>query len=214
MSLNVEQFTVNLFGESTFVVWDDATRQAMIIDPGMAKPQEAAMVDQFIEQSRLDLKYLANTHLHLDHCFGNSHVEQRYGLASMAHQSDFELGANIPAQAAMFHLRGEFVSPAKLTPIDEQSVFTLGEEQIRVLHVPGHTPGSVAFYAPKAAWVISGDALFCGSIGRTDLPGGNYAQLVRSISDKLLTLPPETIVYPGHGPSTTVAAELSGNPYL
>ena len=214
MSLNIQQFTVNLFGESTYVVYDDESRQAMIVDAGMTKPYEEAEVDDFIAAKQLQLKYMVNTHLHLDHTFGNRHIEDRYRLSTMAHAADFGLGRDIAGQAAMFHLRGQFFSPTKLVSIDETTRLRLGNDELHVLHVPGHTPGGVAFYAPKSGFVISGDALFAGSIGRADLPGGDYAQLIRSIQTKLLTLPPNTVVYPGHGPATAIGLEMSQNPYL
>lgn len=207
--MEIKQFEFNLFGVNTYIVWDAKSRRAAVIDPGMTSPDEYAVVDSFIADNNLNVARLINTHLHIDHTFGDRHIMNRYGVQLEAHPDDAFLGSRLREQAAMFHLR---VAPEPLS-IDaillQGDVITLGDDSLNVLHIPGHSPGSIVLYNATDGFVITGDVLFCGSIGRTDLPGGNHAALIRGIHEKLLTLPPSTVVYPGHGPATTIARELS-----
>lgn len=212
--LKVKTFEVNPFGEITYVVYDPVSRQCVIVDPGMANEREEAMVDNWIAANDLTVKYLVATHLHIDHVWGVPHVKSTYGISLTAHPDDAMLGAMLDQQAQMF---GQRRSPGNLKPeteVADGSTLTLGDNTLRVLHIPGHSPGGIALYAPEEGFVIGGDALFHGSIGRTDLPGGDHEALLHAIATKLLTLPPATIVYPGHGPSTTIGAERSHNPWL
>jgi len=212
--MEIKQFEFNLFGVNTYIVWDAASRQTAVIDPGMTSPDENAVVDTFIADNNLNVTHLVNTHLHIDHTLGDRHIMDRFGVQLEAHPDDAFLGTHLREQAAMFHLR---VSPVPLSidsNLHEGDVITLGDDSLSVLHIPGHSPGSIVLYNRRAGFVITGDVLFCGSIGRTDLPGGNHAALVRGINEKLVTLPPSTVVYPGHGPSTTIARELSRNPFI
>lgn len=212
--MEIKQFEFNLFGVNTYIVWDAASRQTAVIDPGMTSPDENAVVDTFIADNNLNVTRLINTHLHIDHTFGDRHIMDHFGVQLEAHPDDAFLGTRLREQAAMFHLR---VSPVPLSidsNLHEGDVITLGDDSLSVLHIPGHSPGSIVLYNRRAGFVITGDVLFCGSIGRTDLPGGNHAALVRGINEKLVTLPPSTVVYPGHGPSTTIARELSRNPFI
>ena len=212
--LTVQAFQFNAFGETTFVVYDDASRQAAIIDPGMDNENEEAVLDNFIAKNRLEPKYLVLTHLHIDHIWGVPHIKERYGLPVTAHNDGGYLGAIVDAQAQMFGLRN---SPGKIVieqTVDDGDTLQLGDEKLVVYHVPGHSPGGIVLYAPKEKFLIAGDVIFKNSIGRTDLPGGSYKTLVDGIKKKILTLPPETIIYPGHGPSTTVAEEAASNPFI
>jgi glyoxylase-like metal-dependent hydrolase (beta-lactamase superfamily II) len=212
--INVKQFETNPFGESTFVIWEPQSMAAAIIDPGMATPYEEKLVDDFIRENQLEVKALLLTHLHIDHTFGVDFAREHYNAPLYAHPDDEFLGQRRMEQAQMFHL------PAKLSPIsidhkltdDEQ--IQLGSETITVYHAPGHSPGSVLYYIPSIDAIFTGDLIFKGSIGRTDLPGGDYGQLIRSINNKLVDLPLSTTIYPGHGPSTTLAEELRTNPYI
>ncbi|MDE6459737.1 MAG: MBL fold metallo-hydrolase, partial [Paramuribaculum sp.] len=141
--------------------------------------------------------------------------ENAFGVALMAHSSDAPLGANRAQQAAIFHLRGVATDAVKIgIEIKGGDKIYLGDEYLEVLDVPGHSPGSIALYSPVDKFVITGDALFRGSVGRTDLPGGNHATLIDSIKTNLMTLPADTIVYPGHGPATTIGQERVSNPFL
>ena len=209
-----QSFEVNLFGEETYIVWDYATLEAAIIDPGMATEAECSYVDNFIAQHTLHLKAVLFTHLHIDHTLGAEHISRKYGVPMLGNKADAPLGRQRREQATMFHM------PANPGPlemdrfIDEGEVLTLGEYKVEALHVPGHSPGSLVYYIPGAGIMFSGDVLFRGSIGRTDLPGGSYAQLIAGIHKKLLTLPLATKVYPGHGPSTTLADEMRSNPFF
>lgn len=213
--MKVQRFEFNMFGENTYVVWDEATGEAAVIDPGMINRGENEQFDMFIANNQLTLKYLLYTHLHVDHTFGHEHIVEMYKLEATAHTDEAPLGNQRQGQARMFGLPDDSL---KALPIDRKiadgELIKLGDETIKALLVPGHSPGSIAYYCPSSEIVFTGDALFQGSIGRTDLPGGNHQQLIHSIMTKLLTLPDNTVVYPGHGPSTTIGYEKKMNPYL
>ncbi|MCM1517819.1 MAG: MBL fold metallo-hydrolase [Pseudoflavonifractor sp.] len=212
--MKIEKFTFNMFGVNTFVVWDPATREAAIIDPGMIDSAETAVIDDFISANELTVTHLINTHLHLDHTFGNKYVKSRYGLPVEAGIDDAELGAYMEQQSRRFGLRHVGRPVVIEHPLKEGDTVRIGTGKLKVLHVPGHSPGSIALYSPADKFVIAGDVLFRSSIGRTDLPGGDYATLIKSIQEKLLTLPDDTIVYPGHGPATRIDIERDHNPYI
>lgn len=212
--ITVKDFIFNPFDENTYVIWDSETREAAVIDPGMASEKENLRFDKFIADEKLSLKAILLTHIHIDHTFGVDHVKELYHIPVLANKADEFLGQRRLEQARMFHL------PVELSPldidrfIDEGEVLRLGDEKIFALHAPGHSPGSLLFYIPSSGKLFSGDVLFNGSIGRTDLPGGNYGQLIASINKKIVELPPSTRVYPGHGAFTTVADEIRNNPYF
>lgn len=212
--VNIKPFVFNPFQENTYLVWDSTTLETAIVDPGMSNKREEEFLDRFITEGKLKVKAILLTHTHIDHTFGVDHLRERYKVPVLLHKSDESLGRQRMEQARKFHL------PVEITPlvadrfIDEGEVLTLGDNKVMALHAPGHSPGSLLYYLPSANSLISGDVLFQGSIGRTDLPGGNYGQLIASINVKIVTLPPSTIVYPGHGPSTTIAREMRSNPYF
>lgn len=212
--MNVNRFVVNPFGVNTYVLWDPESRQAAIVDPGMAEKAETDALEGFIERERLTPVHLIDTHMHLDHIFGNLHVKDKYDLKIKAHPDDEFLAKALNAQAKAFHLRIPVTDHGIDEPLHDGDRLFLGKEPIDIIAVPGHSPGSIALYCPESHFVITGDALFRGSIGRTDLARGDYATLVKSIRDKLLTLPPDTVVLPGHGPETTITDELQSNPYV
>jgi len=212
--MKVSRFTFNMFGVNTYILWDSDSKEAIIIDPGMIHDSERKSIDDFIQDNSLKLTHLINTHMHIDHSFGVSYISEKYGLALEANADDQFLAERIQQQAQMFGLPlmvGDLQIGEKLK--DNQSI-RLGDEELIVIHVPGHSPGGIALYASEAGFVISGDSLFQRSIGRTDLPGGDYAQLINSLNEKLLTLPDATVIYPGHGPETTIDYEKKFNPYL
>lgn len=212
--MKIKQIQNNPFQENTYVVWDEASKEAAIVDCGALFPQEEEKIESFIAENKLKIKCLLNTHAHLDHCFGNAWAAEHYGVQPMAHADDEALLAQIGMQAKMFGLPVE-VKTVKLGGyLNDGDVLMLGENRIEVIHTPGHSRGGVCFYIPSAGWLISGDSLFAGSIGRTDLEGGSYATLIKSIQERLITLPEETIVYPGHGPYTTIGDEKKMNPFL
>lgn len=211
--ITVKPFEVNYFSENTYLLYDD-TGEAVLIDCGCMHPEEEKEIKDFIADNKLALKRYLCTHLHLDHIFGNSFVYKTYGLKPEAHKADMEALPSPADQAKMFGLPGRFEEVTLQKYLAGGETIRFGESELQVISVPGHSPGSVAFYNPKNGFVIVGDALFAGSIGRTDLWGGNQDILLAAIKNKLLTLPDETIVYPGHGPETTVIHEKQSNPYL
>lgn len=213
--MEIQKFEFNLFGVNTYIISDPATKEAAIIDPGMTDTAECRAIDDYIACKSLQPKYLINTHMHIDHLFGDQYIAAKYHLGITASEADKILSSRIAQQARMFRLRTDMPDEIHITnPVIDGDTLTLGSETIKILAVPGHSPGSIALYCPESQFVITGDALFRQSIGRTDLPGGNYSQLIGSITSKLLTLPPDTTVYPGHGPATTIAHELRHNPFL
>lgn len=213
--MKIRTFQLNMFGVNTYVVWDETTREAAIVDPGMITDADNAQIDSFIRAEDLKLKYLINTHLHIDHVFGNSYIELTYGLVTSANTEDKFLSDAVKVQARMFNLPDSLVESLSITNnLNDGDKLYLGNEEIDILAVPGHSPGSIALYMPSIDSVITGDALFQNSIGRTDLPRGNHATLIKSITEKLLTLPGKTIVYPGHGPKTTIEYESKYNPFI
>lgn len=213
--MEIKRFEFNLFGVNTYIIYDRASREAAVVDPGMTDDREASALDSFIAANNLTVKYLVNTHMHIDHLFGDEYVMKKYGVGISASELDAFLSSRIAEQARMFHLRTDMADALKIAhPLADGDRLMLGKELIDILAVPGHSPGSIALYCPESKFVITGDALFRGSIGRTDLPGGDYATLIGSITGKLLTLPADTKVYPGHGPATDIAYEASCNPYV
>ena len=212
--MKIQRFELSFFGVNTYIVWDPATSEAAIIDPGMSQQQEVDEIDSFIEENSLKVKHLINTHLHIDHVFGNKYITERYGVQPEAHPDDAPLGRNVGGQAMMFGMR---INPGNVEiahPLHQGDKVMLGNESLEVIHVPGHSPGGICLYDAKDGFVITGDAIFRESIGRTDLPGGNHAQLIGAIRRGILSLPPQTVIYPGHGPSSTVEHELRANPFL
>lgn len=213
--MKIVKFTFNMFGENGYLVYSPETREAMVVDPGMLSTAEEEAIDGYIADHDLKVKYLVNTHLHLDHCFGNPHISEKYGVTTMAHPDDHAMGFNLRRQSAEFGVNDPRIRDlGEIQPLVDGDKLTLGNEEIEVIHLPGHSRGGIALYAPADGWVITGDSLFAGSIGRTDFPEGNHSDLVRSVTERLLTLPPQTTVLPGHGPATTIANEAATNPFL
>lgn len=212
--MKVSRFIFNMFGINTYLLWDPVSNQAMIVDPGMIDTAEQQTLDRFIAKRDLIVTHLVNTHMHLDHIFGNQYVTNRYGVKVEAHPDDEFLGLTLTEQSKRFHIPVETVDHGADVHLKDGDIIRLGLEEIHIIAVPGHSPGSIALYAPDAGFVITGDALFRGDIGRTDLPGGNHTQLVNSIRTRLLTLPPDTLVLPGHGDISTIGQEATSNPYV
>ena len=212
--MKIKQIQNNPFQENTYIVWDEASMEAAIVDCGALFPQEEERIEAFVSDNNLKVKYILNTHLHLDHCFGNAWAAGRYDVLPMAHEEDETLLTRMGEQARMFGLPFEVRTEKLGGYLKDGDVLTLGENRIEVIHTPGHSRGGLCFYIPSAGWLISGDSLFEGSIGRTDLEGGEYATLIKSITERLMTLPEDTVVYPGHGPYTTIGDEKRSNPFL
>lgn len=213
--LKITQLVFNPFDENTYVIVDADTNKAAVIDPGMYNEREQREFDDFVAQSGVSLELIVNTHLHLDHSFGINYLRQKYGIKLAAHPDDAALGRAIKEQGMRFGFRKREDAPVEIDmPLSHGDEITIGSAKLKVLHVPGHSQGGIALYSAADGVVFSGDSLFCGSIGRTDLTGGDQSQLLNSIHTSLLTLPDETIVLPGHGPHTTIASEKAHNPYI
>lgn len=212
--MTIKQFAFNFFGENTYVVSDDNTKEALIFDSGMMNDQENAMLFDYISSNSLKPIAAINTHLHVDHILGAAFVHKTYGLAPRAHVADKMLYDRAPEQGAMFGMEFKEKLPELATPLTENDTVTCGQLTFKIFHVPGHSPGSLCFYEESEKVIIAGDVLFNGSIGRTDLLGGDHDQLISGIKSKLLVLPGDTVVYSGHGPETTIQKEKDSNPFL
>ena len=211
--ITIKSFEFNYFQENTFLLYDD-TREAVLIDCGCCRKEEEKELTDFILENKLTLKHLLCTHLHVDHVFGNGFIYKTYGLKPEANKQDVEKLPSPDEQAKLFGLRQHVENVPVEKYIVGGEIIKFGTSELQVLTVPGHSPGSIAFYNKKNGFAIVADALFAGSIGRTDLWGGNQEVLVAAIHDKLLSLPDETVIYPGHGPETRVIDEKFNNPYL
>lgn len=212
--MKLVKFGFSLFGINTYVVVDEATKKCAVVDPGMIEPGEENALVNYIERNGLTVTHVINTHLHVDHAVGDKFVADKFKVPVLGHKSDETLGARMQQQAMMFGMREKLDAVSLTSYLEDGDKVKVGEGELDVLHVPGHSPGSIALYDPEGKYVIVGDALFDGSIGRTDLPGGDFGTLINSIRSKLLTLPDDTTVYPGHGPATTIGREKKYNPYL
>ena len=212
--MNATMMTVNPFGENMYILWDEASREAVVVDPGMMRQGERDMVTKFIADNDLKVKHILLTHLHLDHVTSARWLADQTGADVCGSILDKELGLNLPQQVAQFHLKIESEVLTLDRHLQDGETIPLGDETIQVLHVPGHSPGGLAFYLPESSLLISGDTIFNGSVGRTDLMGGDMATLINSIREKIFPLPDETVIASGHGPTTTVADEKRFNPFL
>lgn len=212
--LKVHTLTFNMFGVNTYIISDDQTKECIIVDPGMMSKSEENRLSDFLEANNLKPKHLVNTHLHIDHVAGNSYVSNKYNLGLKASLDDEFLGERISNQAQMFGLPINVNNVKIDLPISENDTIKIGDSEVKIIYVPGHSPGSIVIHATKERFIISGDALFQGSIGRTDFPGGDYTTLISNIKSKLLILPDDTVIYPGHGPSSTIKNERKNNPFL
>lgn len=212
--LKVKQFVFNAFGENTYVISDSETREAAVIDPGMMAESERMEFDNYISASQLKIVDVINTHLHLDHCFGDNYVRDRYGVKVAANIGDAPLGTDLTGQLRRFGGRGDADAVSIDVQLKEGDVIKIGSGELQVIETPGHSPGGICLYCPQGGFLISGDTLFRGGVGRTDLYGGNARQLSESIRKKLFTLPDETKVLPGHDRFTTIGDEKRSNPYV
>lgn len=206
-ALKVLTFQVGPLENNSYLVWDPDHLEAVVVDPGMgSEPIEGA-----IRKRGLTLTAILNTHAHFDHTYNNGLFKEAFGCPLMLHEGDLELLRDMSRHAALFGFPGR-TSPDPDVFLKDGDDIALGGGTLRVLHTPGHTPGGVCFAAPGL--VISGDTLFAQSVGRTDLPGGNYDALVHSIKTSLYALPESTEVYPGHGPATLIGYEKRHNPFV
>lgn len=205
----LEMLTVGPFQENCYIIGDNGSRTGAVVDPG----DEAARIAMAVEQTKLDISSIIVTHAHIDHVGAVAALVDEYACPVLMHAEAEPMLAQLPTQAMMMGLKFGKV-PAVDRHIEDEEVLEVGELRLRSLYTPGHAPGHLAFYVEDQGLVLSGDALFAGSVGRVDLPGGSMEVLMRSIEERLLTLPDETTVYPGHGPQTTIGNERTSNPFL
>ena len=210
--ITIKKFVVNPIHENSFVISDN-TGECIFIDPGFYYDEEFYEVRDYIAQNKLTPVKIVSTHCHFDHIMGVEFIRSEYGIPFQAHANDSFWIERAVEQANMFGFK---INPVK--PVDsffeDGDKLSFGNTEIEIIHVPGHSPGHVVFYNIDDKFLIAGDMLFRGSIGRTDLPGGNYYDLISSIKNKVLTLPGETKVYCGHGPETTLGFEKRTNKFL
>lgn len=211
--LNVKKFTFNVFQENTYILHCSETKEAIIIDPGCSNKHEIKVLTSFIESEKLKVSGLYNTHAHIDHILGSAEMEFQFELPTHLHTLE-EANVRMAAIFAPNYGYADFQPPNPVYDLDTLQNIKVGQYELQLLFVPGHSSGSVAFYAQSEGFVIAGDALFNGSIGRTDLPGGSFEVLESSIKSQLYQLPEGTIVYCGHGPETTIGREKATNPFV
>ncbi|WP_020601416.1 MBL fold metallo-hydrolase [Spirosoma spitsbergense] len=209
----IKSFTFSPFQENTYVVADDTTGEAVIIDPGCYDQAEKEALSEFITDHKLSVKYLLLTHAHLDHVFGVAYVKRKFGVKAYLHPLDNVIYDDVPARCALYGLRG--YEPSDIDePLVAGEPIRFGNTVLDVIFVPGHAPGHVAFVNHADRYVIGGDVLFNGSVGRTDFPFCSHEALLNSIKTQFFTLPDDYVVYPGHMEPTTIGKEKKTNPYL
>ncbi|MDZ4668190.1 MAG: MBL fold metallo-hydrolase [bacterium] len=210
--LQIQRFVFNEFQENTYIIWDESL-QCAIVDPGCSNADERNRLKSFIEDNNLTPTLLLNTHCHIDHILGNEFVANTYNLPLHLHQEELTTYKETDRWAAMFGLP-KFEVPQNLVFINVDTKLNFGNTHLEVLFTPGHSIASLSFFDSNSLNLLSGDVLFKESIGRTDLPGGNFETLAKSIKEVLYTLPNETKVFSGHGPTTSIGHEKAHNPYV
>ena len=210
--MNIARFQFNPIAENTYVVWDD-TLEAAIIDAGNSNAAEDRTLDGFIAEKGLRPVVAVNTHGHFDHTLGVPHVKRTYGVPFAAHGSDAFLLENAGPSGRIFGVKVQEL-PAIDIDLAGRSEISFGGTTLEIIHTPGHTPGHVCLFEPESRVLFTGDTLFADSIGRTDLPGGDYSWIMKSILEKLLPLGGDVRVYPGHGGDTTIGREAANNPFI
>lgn len=203
----------NPFQENTYLVYDE-TGECIIFDPGCFTPDEQIAISAKIDELRLRPVRLINTHCHLDHVFGNRYVAVTYNLPLEIHELELPVLNAVPAVCELYGIPYPDPSPQPQRFLQAGEEITFGNSRLQMLFTPGHSPGSLSFYCEESKFVIAGDVLFYGSIGRTDLPGGDHDTLIQSIKLQLLPLGDDITVYPGHGPATRMGYERKNNPFL
>ena len=206
----VKQLTVGMMGVCCYIVSCEKTREAAVIDPG----DEDDRILAYCNENQLKIKYIINTHGHPDHVCGNGYIQEATGAPIVMHGEDAAYFSD-PAMKKYFSSLGLPESPPVAMTVEDGDIIAVGEEQLQVIHTPGHTPGGICLYSPPHCF--TGDTLFVGAVGRTDFPGGSMEQMINAIRTRLLTLPQETIVWPGHGyggSQSTIGREATGNPYF
>ena len=211
--ITVKKFTFNPFQENTYLLFDE-TKECVIIDPGCYESHEEEELIRFIESNELKVVKLLSTHSHIDHVLGNKFVMEKYGVDLHIHSKDLETLMAVETYAATYGFMNYQPCVAPHNFLEEGKHVSFGNSSLEIKFVPGHAPGHIVFVAQHEKFVINGDCLFQGSIGRTDLPGGDHQILLDSIKRELFALPDDFVVYCGHGPETTIAHEKQHNPFL
>lgn len=210
--IQIQSFVFSPFQENTYVLFDE-THEAVIIDPGCLMQAEKETLAQFVTQNRLIVKALLQTHAHLDHVFGSAFVKRKYGVKMWMHKNELPILASVENRCQLWGIRG--YEPVEADEfIDEGDIISFGNSQLEILFVPGHAPGHLAFVNHAQRFVIGGDVLFKGSVGRTDFPLCDHEALINSIQMKFMTLEDDYRVYAGHMDSTTIGHERRTNPFL
>ena len=211
--LKIKKFEFNPFSENTYLVYDEENN-SVIIDPGCYYPHEEQELNNFIISNKLTVNAILHTHSHLDHMFGTAYFAKKFKLNVFIHSKDEITYNSFQKVCSMYGIPVKLDAISTVNYFDLSKGFQIGKHHLEIRFVPGHSPGHVVFYSQENNFVINGDCLFQGSIGRTDLPGGDHNKLISSIKDQLFTLPDDTLVYCGHGPETTIIQEKLTNPFL
>lgn len=211
--MKIKRFEFNMFPVNCYILSDE-TNEAVVIDPGCFYDEEKQALKNYIVSNGLKVKHLLNTHLHLDHIFGNPFMLHEFGLKAEAHAADEFWLESAPQQSRMFG----FELKEKPVPLGKHicdgDIISFGNIRLEAIHVPGHSPGGIVYYCKQENSMFSGDVLFQGSIGRADLARGNFDELLENICSRLFVLPNDTVVYPGHGAPTTIGIEKTENPFF
>ena len=211
--LEVKKFTFNPFSENTFII-SNKLNDAIIIDPGCYYKEEQKVIDDYVSQNSLKIHAVLHTHSHLDHMFGTAYIIENYNVNLWIHKNDEITYESFEKVCDVYGIPNiQFPQKSPLF-FNADNRININDIEFQILNVPGHSPGHVAFYNKENNFVINGDCLFENSIGRTDLPGGNHGQLLKSIKENLFVLPDQTIVYTGHGNETTIGKEKRTNSFL
>ena len=211
--MKIAQFAFNAFQENTYVLSDE-TGECIIVDPGNATMRENEILTRYIDDNGLKPVMIVNTHAHVDHLAGVSFLKDSYHIPFALHGEDEFLVRSAPVQGRLYGFELEGAVPTVVIDLSRQNTVRFGNTELEIFHTPGHSPGHISLYDKKDKVLLTGDVLFRGSIGRTDLPGGDYHRLMRSIIGTLIPLGREVKVFSGHGPSTTIGHELESNPFI
>lgn len=210
--MEIKSLVFNPFYENTYVLWDE-THEGVIVDPGCYEHYEKKELIAFIETNNIDIKTIVNTHCHIDHVLGNYEMKNHFQCPVWIPEHEAEVFREVEVRASTWGIQG--YTPADVDRyLKEGESISFGNTSLKSILVPGHSPGHLVFYYEREKKLIGGDVLFRESIGRTDLPGGNHQDLITNIQTKVYTLPDETEVFPGHGPSTTIGHEKANNPFV
>ena len=214
MKINCKIFTFNPLGVNCSIIWDGETHDAAIVDCSARTEREFAQIEEFVETEKLQLRMALQTHTHFDHVYGLPKLYEKYGLRPSYHSTEEPIYDYAALMASSINLPIQGALPSPAAYLTDGQELKVGDILIRVVFTPGHTPGGLCFYLPENHQLFSGDTFFYGSMGRTDLPGGNQDDLIRSIRERLFSLPEETSVVPGHGGLTEIGWERLHNPFV